>query len=74
MKDLLAPYNPLYSYILHTDIALGINQYINENNIDMMVTFHRDKGLLSRIFNTSLAQKMAWKSQAAMMVIPVHSG
>jgi len=40
----------------------------------MMVTFHRDKGLLSRIFNTSLAQKMAWKSQAAMMVIPVHSG
>ncbi|WP_312185422.1 universal stress protein [Sphingobacterium sp.] len=74
MQDLLAPYRPIYSYILNSDIALGINQYINENHIDMMVTFHRDKGLLSRIFNTSIAQKMAWKSQAAMMVIPVHSG
>lgn len=74
MKDLLAPYHPLYSYILNSDIANGINQYINENHIDMMVTFHRDKGLLSRIFNTSIAQKMAWKSQAAMLVIPVHSG
>ncbi|WP_312789789.1 universal stress protein [Sphingobacterium sp.] len=74
MQDLLAPYHPIYSYILNSDIALGINQYINENHIDMMVTFHRDKGLLSRIFNTSIAQKMAWKSQAAMMVIPVHSG
>jgi len=74
MNDLLASYHPIYSYILHSDIAVGINQYINENHIDMMVTFHRDKGLLSRIFNTSIAQKMAWKSQAAMMVIPVHSG
>ncbi len=74
MQELLAPYRPIYSYILNSDIALGINQYINENHIDMMVTFHRDKGLLSRIFNTSIAQKMAWKSQAAMMVIPVHSG
>ncbi|MDR0261896.1 MAG: universal stress protein [Sphingobacterium sp.] len=74
MQELLAPYHPMYSYILNADIASGINQYINENHIDMMVTFHRDKGLLSRIFNTSIAQKMAWKSQAAMMVIPVHSG
>ncbi|MGJ1410661.1 universal stress protein [Sphingobacterium thalpophilum] len=71
MKAMLASYQPMYSYILTSDIATGINQYINENHIDMMVCFHRDKGMLSRIFNTSIAQKMAWKSQAAMLVISV---
>lgn len=71
LHERLDKYKPIYDYISHDDIALGIAEYAKEKHIDLILSFHKKQGLLASLFKTSISKKIAWNGAANLLVIPM---
>lgn len=71
LHERLDKYHPIYDYISHDDIALGIEEYAKEKHIDLILSFHKKQGLLASLFKTSISKKIAWNGAASLLVIPM---
>jgi molybdopterin/thiamine biosynthesis adenylyltransferase len=65
LHERLDKYHPIYDYISHDDIALGIEEYAKEKHIDLILSFHKKQGLLASLFKTSISKKnsLEWRCQ-----------
>ncbi|QIH31541.1 universal stress protein [Sphingobacterium sp. DR205] len=71
LHERLDKYKPIYDYISHDDITMGISEYAKEKHIDLILSFHKKQGLLASLFKTSISKKMAWNGAANLLVIPM---
>lgn len=71
LHERLDKYKPIYDYISHDDITLGIAEYAKEKHIDLILSFHKKQGLLASLFKTSISKKIAWNGAANLLVIPM---
>ncbi|KKO91136.1 MULTISPECIES: universal stress protein [Sphingobacterium] len=71
LHERLDKYHPIYDYISHDDITLGIEEYAKEKHIDLILSFHKKQGLLASLFKTSISKKIAWNGAANLLVIPM---
>ncbi|WP_293937304.1 universal stress protein [Sphingobacterium sp. UBA5996] len=71
LHERLDKYHPIYDYISHDDVAVGIEEYAKEKHIDLILSFHKKQGLLSSLFKSSISKKIAWNGAANLLVIPM---
>lgn len=71
LHERLDKYHPIYDYISHDDVAVGIEEYAKEKHIDLILSFHKKQGLLSSLFKSSISKKIAWNGSANLLVIPI---
>lgn len=71
LHERLDKYHPIYDYISHDDVAVGIEEYAKEKHIDLILSFHKKQGLLSSLFKSSISKKIAWNGSANLLVIPM---
>lgn len=72
LHERLDKYHPIYDYISHDDVAVGIEEYAKEKHIDLILSFHKKQGLLSSLFKSSISKKIAWNGSANLLVIPME--
>ena len=64
--------NPAFSFnivnIKNRSVLGGLNQYADENNVDLIVLVNRQRNYLENIFQLSLTKKMAKTSKLPVMV------
>lgn len=71
LHERLDKYQPIYDYISHEDVAVGIEEYAQEKHIDLILAFHKKQGLLASLFKKSVSKKIAWNGMANLLVIPM---
>lgn len=71
LHERLDKYHPIYDYISHEDVAIGIEEYAKEKHIDLILAFHKKQGLLASLFKKSISKKIAWNGTANLLVIPM---
>jgi nucleotide-binding universal stress UspA family protein len=58
-----------YHFLNDPDITKGIEHFIADHEVDLLVTIHRDHTLLERIFGTSVTKKMAMHLPIPLLAI-----
>src|SRR6185312_8716782 len=65
----LADYSPEFYFIRLFDFMDAINQFVADNNIDLILTFPRRHSFLSNIFKTTSTVKLAFHSHVPIVAI-----
>lgn len=60
----------IFSSKISKDITVGIDEYIDENNADLLVMLPQKHGFFDRLFNKSITKEMAYHIRIPMMGIP----
>jgi len=55
--------------VKEVNILEGINDYVNSNNVDMLVMAVKKKSLLDKIFSRSLTKKMAYHTKIPLLAL-----
>lgn len=64
-------YNFKSKYITDSDFIDDFDAFVKKENIDMIVIPNKKKNIFSRLFKPSIAHKMLFHSDTAMLVVPV---
>lgn len=59
----------IFSSKVSKDITIGIDEYIDENNADLLVMLPQKHGFFDRLFNKSITKEMAYHVRIPMMGI-----
>jgi nucleotide-binding universal stress UspA family protein len=65
----LAAYSPDFYFIRLFDFMDAINQFVADNNIDLILTFPRKHSFLSNVFKTTNTVKLAYHSHVPIVAI-----
>jgi nucleotide-binding universal stress UspA family protein len=65
----LAEYKPDFYFIRLFDFMDAINQFVTDNNIDLILTFPRKHSFLSNVFKTTSTVKLAYHSHVPIVAI-----
>jgi nucleotide-binding universal stress UspA family protein len=68
---MLEEFNPEYYFIRLYDFMDAINQFVLDNNIDMIITIPKDHTFLTNIFKISHTKKLAYHSHVP--IVAIHS-
>ena len=71
MEKILAGFNPEYAFIRMYDFIDSINQFADDKNIDIIITFPKSHSFLSNIFKTSHTKKLVYHSHVP--IVAIHS-
>ena len=71
LETSLAAYNPDFYFIRLFDFLDAINQFVADNNIDLILTFPRRHSFLSNVFKTTNTTKLAYHSHVPIAAINV---
>ncbi|MEM8894093.1 MAG: universal stress protein [Bacteroidota bacterium] len=66
----LEGYKHSYHFLNDENTVTGIERFIEEKEVDLLVTIHRDHSFLERIFGTSVTRKMAMHIPVPLLAIP----
>ncbi len=69
LDHLFTSYAPRYHFIHDTHFADAINNFADENGIDMIITIPKKHGLLEGLFKRSHAKALAFHSHIPMMMV-----
>lgn len=69
LETSLAAYNPEFYFIRLFDFLDAINQFVLDNQIDMILTFPRRHSFLSNVFKTTSTVKLAYHSHVPLVAI-----
>lgn len=61
--------NPQYHFIDHPDVEEGINQFAEENNLDLIIAIPKKHGLLEGLFRSSNTKKLVFHSHIPVMCV-----
>ena len=61
-------YNVLCDLIEHDDVLEGLEDYIDEKDIDMIALTTHKRGVFEKLFNPSLAKKMLFHTNIPLLV------
>lgn len=66
----LAEFNPNFSFIKLYDFVDGINTYVENHNVDIVMTLPRKQGFISQLFVTSHTKELAYNSNVPILAMP----
>lgn len=69
LHTLLEDLNPNYHFINHVDIEDGINEFVEENNIDLLITIPKKHRLLDSLFKHSSTKQLVTQSHVPVMCV-----
>jgi len=69
LHTLLEDLNPNYHFINHVDIEDGINEFVEENNIDLLITIPKKHKLLDSLFKQSSTKQLVTQSHVPVMCV-----
>lgn len=69
LHKMLEDYNPEYYFIRMYDFLDAINQFVADNNIDMILTVPKNQSFLTHVFKTSHTSKLAYHSHVPIIAI-----
>jgi nucleotide-binding universal stress UspA family protein len=69
LESALADYNPETYFIRLFDFLDAINQFVEDNNIDLILTFPRRHTFLANVFKTTSTVKLAYHSHVPLVAI-----
>jgi nucleotide-binding universal stress UspA family protein len=69
LDSLLKANNPQYHFIENDSFTVGINQFADSNNIDMIITIPKKHGFFDSIFKKSHTKRLAFHSHLPLMVM-----
>ena len=69
LHTLLEDLNPSYHFINHVDIEDGINEFVDENNIDLLITIPKKHKLLDSLFKHSSTKELVTQSHVPVMCV-----
>jgi nucleotide-binding universal stress UspA family protein len=69
LHTLLEDLNPHYHFINHVDIEDGINEFVEENNIDLLITIPKKHKLLDSLFKHSSTKQLVTQSHVPVMCV-----
>ena len=69
LHTLLEDLNPNYHFINHADIEDGINEFVDENNIDLLITIPKKHKLLDSLFKQSSTKQLVTQSHVPVMCV-----
>lgn len=70
MEDKLGKYNPEFSFIRSYDFVEGISTFVENRDIDVIVTVPHKHTLFNQLFVTSHTKKLAYHSRVPIIAIP----
>ncbi|HEX4850271.1 MAG TPA: hypothetical protein VFV08_05655, partial [Puia sp.] len=66
---MLGDYNPEYYFIRMYDFLDAINQFVQDKNIDMILTVPKNESFLANVFKTTHTSKLAYHSHVPIIAI-----
>jgi nucleotide-binding universal stress UspA family protein len=69
LHTLLKNYNPEYQYVDSTDFAEATNDFVDKNNVDMIITIPRKHGFFESIFKKSHTKQLAYHTHVPLLCI-----
>ena len=69
LHTLLEDLNPSYHFINHADVEDGINEFVEENNIDLLITIPKKHKLLDSLFKQSSTKQLVTQSHVPVMCV-----
>jgi nucleotide-binding universal stress UspA family protein len=69
LHTLLEDLNPNYHFIDHVDIEDGINEFVEKNNIDLLITIPKKHKLLDSLFKHSSTKQLVTQSHVPVMCV-----
>ena len=69
LHTLLEDLNPNYHFINHVDIEEGINEFVESNNIDLLITIPKKHKLLDSLFKSSSTKQLVTQSHVPVMCV-----
>lgn len=69
LENSLKDYNPDFYFIRLFDFTEAVNQFVADNNIDLILTFPRKHSFLSNIFKTTSTTQLAYHSHVPIAAI-----
>ena len=69
LHTLLEDLDPNYHFINHVDIEDGINEFVEENNIDLLITIPKKHKLLDSLFKQSSTKQLVTQSHVPVMCV-----
>jgi nucleotide-binding universal stress UspA family protein len=69
LDTLFQGYHPQYHFIHDTHFAEAINNFADQNNIDLIITIPKKHGLFEGLFKKSHTKSLAFHSHVPLMVI-----
>lgn len=69
LHALLKNYNPEYQYVDSTDFAEATNEFVDKNNVDMIITIPRKHGFFESIFRKSHTKQLAYHTHVPLLCI-----
>ncbi|MEQ9297516.1 MAG: universal stress protein [Cyclobacteriaceae bacterium] len=69
LHHLFADIKHSYHFLNDQNITKGIERFISDKEIDLLVTIHRDHTLFERLFDTSVTKKMAMHLPIPLLAI-----
>ena len=72
-REKIAPESFNYSYLSNENVQQGIEEYIKENNIDLISMSARKHTFFQQLFNRSLTKKIAYHTSVPLISFPVEN-
>lgn len=69
LNSLFEEYEPTFHFIKNEDFITAINDFVEVNHIDMIITIPKKHGFLSGLFKERHTKKLAFHSHVALMYI-----
>jgi nucleotide-binding universal stress UspA family protein len=69
LESILADYHPQFYFIRLFDFVDAVNQFVEDKEIDVIVTIPREHSFLSKMFRTSYTKKLAYHSHVPIIAI-----
>ena len=67
LQEILAPLNPQYHLITGENADEGIISFVEDNNIDLLVTLPKRRGLLEMLAHRSISKQLVLHSDVPVM-------
>ena len=69
LHELIADLHPNYHFIEHADVEDGINDFVDKNNIDLLITIPKKHKLLDSLFKKSSTKQLVTQSHVPVMCV-----
>jgi nucleotide-binding universal stress UspA family protein len=71
LDEIVEGFNPSYSFMRLYDFMDAIDEFVKDNNIDMLLTIPKNDSFLSNLFKTTHTSKLAYHSHVP--IVAIHS-
>lgn len=72
LHEKLDPHHAEYFFEYSNNTVEGIHKFVKDHEADVVISFHKLKGLFGVLFGSSVSKKLVWDNSASLLVFPVE--